>query len=247
MSLPVINLIILQLIAHFLADFVILNETVAQAKNKHGFSSKHLYIHVLVVIILSYLFSVNFGFWGCSLTIGVTHFIIDGLKAKLIKKISSGSWLFFVDQGIHIIIIFIVTGFYSYHLQNFGKVFEGIKSFLQSTNALIYVLGYLLCLKPSNIIIRQALAKWFGNKEEINDKLEEAGRLIGHIERVLILSFVLMNQFVAIGFLLTAKSILRFREAEAGKMSEYVLLGTLLSFSIAIIIGLSINGILKSL
>jgi hypothetical protein len=104
-----------------------------------------------------------------------------------------------------------------------------------------------LCLKPSNIIIREALAKWFGNKEEINDKLEEAGRLIGHVERILILSFVLMNQFVAIGFLLTAKSILRFREAEAGKMSEYVLLGTLLSFSIAIIIGLSINGILKSL
>jgi hypothetical protein len=63
----------------------------------------------------------------------------------------------------------------------------------------------------------------------------------------MILSFILLNQFAAIGFLLAAKSILRFKESEASKMSEYVLLGTLISFSIAIIIGLSINGLLKTL
>jgi hypothetical protein len=65
------------------------------------------------------------------------------------------------------------------------------------------------------------------------------------MERILILSFVLLNQFAAIGFLMATKTILRFREADAAKMSEYVLLGTLFSFGIAIIIGLSITGILK--
>ena len=39
-----------------------------------------------------------------------------------------------------------------------------------------------------------------------------------------------------IGFLVAAKSILRFEEAKEQKLAEYVLIGSLLSFSIAIIL-----------
>ena len=37
----------------------------------------------------------------------------------------------------------------------------------------------------------------------------------------------------AIGFLVAAKSILRFEEAKKQKLAEYVLIGTLLSFTLA--------------
>ena len=37
-----------------------------------------------------------------------------------------------------------------------------------------------------------------------------------------------------IGFLVAAKSILRFEEAKKQKLAEYILIGTLLSFSLAI-------------
>lgn len=40
--------------------------------------------------------------------------------------------------------------------------------------------------------------------------------------------------FIGIGFLVAAKSILRFEEAKKQKLAEYVLIGTLLSFSLAI-------------
>jgi hypothetical protein len=247
MSLPFINLLILQFMAHFLCDFVIQNEANALAKNKNGFNSKHLYIHIVLVWAFSFFLSFNISFWWASLIIAALHLTIDGLKAKLMKQIPYRIWIFFVDQFIHVLIILVITGLYYYHGQNFNNYGEGIKIFLLNSHALLYVLGYLLCLKPANIVIKQIIGKWLVEVVVSDNKLEETGRLIGNIERVMILSFVLLNQFAAIGFLLAAKSILRFKETEASKMSEYVLLGTLISFSIAIIIGLSINGLLKTM
>jgi len=64
-----------------------------------------------------------------------------------------------------------------------------------------------------------------------------AGRKIGILERVLTLLLVIQNQYLAIGFLIAAKSLLRFKDTERAK-TEYVLIGTLLSFGTAIVIGI---------
>ena len=64
------------------------------------------------------------------------------------------------------------------------------------------------------------------------------GKLIGYLERYLIIIFILFQQWECIGFLIAAKTLLRFKEAKAGrKRAEYVLLGTLLSVFIAILCG----------
>lgn len=65
----------------------------------------------------------------------------------------------------------------------------------------------------------------------------EAGALIGSLERLLTLCFVLLGEFEVIGFIIAAKSILRFKDNERPK-TEYVLAGTLLSFGIAILMGI---------
>jgi hypothetical protein len=50
------------------------------------------------------------------------------------------------------------------------------------------------------------------------------------------------NQFASVGFLIAAKSILRFSDKEnTQKKTEYVLIGTLMSFAAAAIIGILIN------
>lgn len=67
--------------------------------------------------------------------------------------------------------------------------------------------------------------------------LEKAGRLIGSLERILTLTFVILGEFEAVGFLIAAKSILRFKDGDT-KKTEYVLIGTMLSFVIAIGIGI---------
>ena len=75
--------------------------------------------------------------------------------------------------------------------------------------------------------------------EEQELGLANAGKWIGICERTLILTFIIMQQYTAIGFLMTAKSILRFSEKESNTQlkTEYVLVGTLVSFTSAAITG----------
>ncbi len=64
------------------------------------------------------------------------------------------------------------------------------------------------------------------------------------------LSFILVNQFAAIGFLLAAKSILRFgdtKETNHRKINEYILVGTMTSFSVTIALGLVIKMLINAL
>jgi ABC-type proline/glycine betaine transport system permease subunit len=70
------------------------------------------------------------------------------------------------------------------------------------------------------------------------------------IERFLILSFILINQWAAIGFLLAAKSIFRFGDLKEGKYqkkTEYILIGTLMSFSIALVHGLILRYLMNNI
>ncbi len=66
--------------------------------------------------------------------------------------------------------------------------------------------------------------------------LDNGGLWIGRLERLLIFIFVGIGLPAGIGFLVAAKSILRFSDTrDDQKMAEYVLIGTLLSFSAAIV------------
>ena len=85
---------------------------------------------------------------------------------------------------------------------------------------------------------------------EEQQTLSLAGQRIGYLERVLILTFVLLNQFSAIGFLIAAKSIFRFGDLtkhQDRKLTEYVLLGTLTSVAMTLAIGLACAGVLGKL
>jgi hypothetical protein len=78
-----------------------------------------------------------------------------------------------------------------------------------------------------------------------NDKLEHGGKLIGIFERIIILTLVLLNQYEAIGFLITGKSIIRFADHNSNLRSEYVLVGTMISYAMALLIGVLINNLLN--
>jgi hypothetical protein len=67
--------------------------------------------------------------------------------------------------------------------------------------------------------------------------LLKAGGVIGFLERVLSFILISSNQFAAVGFIIAAKSILRFKDIDTAK-TEYLLIGSLLSFGIAILLGI---------
>jgi len=99
----------------------------------------------------------------------------------------------------------------------------------------------VLCTTPSNLFIR-----WFMKVAHIltdrgnNINLLRAGRIIGALERILFLIFIVTNHYDAAGFLIAAKSILRFKETETAQ-TEYLLIGSLLSFLIAVVLGIGYN------
>ena len=77
--------------------------------------------------------------------------------------------------------------------------------------------------------------------------MPRAGEWIGYIERVLILTFVITGNIEAVGFLLAAKSVFRFgdlNKAKEIKITEYVLLGTLASFTIALLVAFALGSII---
>ena len=131
--------------------------------------------------------------------------------------------------------------------------FESKKSlFIQLA---IIIPGYLIATvmvgwiigRITKAIVKNEKDKAF--KKLIEAGLPNAGRYIGWLERFLIVTFILVNNYNGIGFILAAKGILRFgeiKESTDRKFAEYVILGTLLSFSISFLIGIIMKNLLET-
>jgi hypothetical protein len=229
-----LQLFILQLISHFLTDFIFQNDAKANEKNENGFRSKYLKWHILITFIFSLALSFQFIFIFASFFIALTHWLVDGLKKYIRNHRKIGIYSFFIDQITHLIFILLIVYLFSSYIEIKPIVHVPVKY-------LLLILAYLICLKPTNYFIKAVVHAFNINTDSTGaDDLPNAGKLIGIIERLLVLTFVIFNQFEAVGFLLAAKSILRFKNDNALK-TEYVLIGTFLSFAVSIAIGIGIN------
>lgn len=222
------KLIALHTIAHLLADYTFQSKKTAASKDKKGFKSKYLKWHILIVFSCHTVLSFDYEFIPFSIGIALMHWLIDGCKPLVLKsKLSRGA--FFIDQLLHLGAYVMACVLY-YNSVKWNIIFSPEVSL----KLLILVTLFLFLTKPSNIIIREIFNLFdisFSNSK--GQDLPNAGKLIGITERWMVLVFVLIGQFSAVGFLIAAKSILRFKDGDLIK-TEYVLIGTMLSFSLAI-------------
>ena len=79
--------------------------------------------------------------------------------------------------------------------------------------------------------------------DELETDVEEfnRGRMIGNLEQLLLLIFVVAGSFAAVGFLVAAKGLVRARELEDRQFSEYFLVGTLASVVLAVAVGMALK------
>ena len=230
-----INLIIKLLLAHLLSDFIFQSQRMSDHKESKRINIDHIY-HVFVVGFTSYALSLDIRFWKYAIILALSHFLIDYLK-NILQFTTKKNNLFFIDQFIHILTIIIISFSYA-HFEEINFIYN------IELKTLVIITSFVLCAKPANIIIKH-LFKAYNiqlNDSSINDNQEyslpNAGRLIGITERYLTLALVILGQYAAVGLIVAAKSILRYN---ATQTREYVLAGTLLSFSIAILNGVIIN------
>ncbi len=179
-------------------------------------------------------------------------------KGDQMRKDDEPARILIIDQTAHLIVLLVVLAILypqTSLLYPFGDPAGFVKIW-------IVFIAYLLILWPSGILISRITRIWqagkgttevqmalrfdsdspqpegeictrFGKHQEA-DALDKAGRWIGYLERLLIVTFILAGDYTAIGFLAAAKGLFRFNDP---KRAEYVIVGTLLSFTIAVLIG----------
>jgi len=229
------------LLAHLLGDFLLQPTSWVLDKESKKHRSIYLYIHTLLHGILAWILVGEMAFGWFALVLALSHGFIDFLKLRFQKKKTKRNW-FVVDQILHLMVILIITTVY----QNLSVDFT-----IFNNQFWILITGILFLTKPTSIIIKNIISIWTPeSKIKNDDSLENAGNYIGILERLFVFCFIITGHFEAIGFLLAAKSIFRFgdlKEAKDRKLTEYVLIGTLLSFGIALLIGLLVQfGLLHS-
>jgi hypothetical protein len=222
------SLITLQLAAHLLADFNFQSQKWCDAKDAKIFSKEHLY-HTLVVFVCSWILSFSLAFWWAAVLITIIHLGIDSIKSYFAQKKIWERYLFFIDQLLHVASIVSVVWLFS-KCQSID--------FPVSAQDIFIVFALIACTKSSNIFIKKYMeANDILPVEKGSHTLLKAGRIIGSLERIVSFILIAFNQFAAVGFIMAAKSILRFKDTDTAK-SEYLLIGSLLSFGIAILLGI---------
>lgn len=243
------ELLLSLILTHFVGDFYLQRDQWVSDRNTHHFKSPGLLKHSLThfaltfLVVLLYQMSVSEAVFT-AVIVGASHYFIDVWKSFNAK----GLRYFIADQLFHLAMLVLVWGL----LQGAQWIdVQAIAAYLWNVNTVAMLLSFLLMAKPTSVLISSALSRYEnamsetsaasqpGNKETVTG-LVLAGETIGILERWLILSFILVNQFAGIGFLLAAKTIFRFGDLTRSsdqKMTEYVLLGTLVSFFAALGVG----------
>ncbi|MDE5749748.1 MAG: DUF3307 domain-containing protein [Duncaniella sp.] len=253
-------IILIKLIAaHLIGDFIFQTDRLCDMKYSANICKRTfgLSIHSGIQAVFSYIFIAQWTLWIIPAIVFASHFIIDFVKVSCNgKKLPA----LIADQLAHYTIL---VGLW------WLIVNEGWMDIHPTHRTLILwaiLTSYIAVLKPTSILIKSFIEfeGWIPNAPRLSDTqsqqnlesgqttqtepslrgLPNAGKWIGYLERILILTFIYTGNVEGIGFLLAAKSVFRFGELNRTrdiKITEYVLIGTFVSFTIAIIIGFGVK------
>ena len=220
------------LLPHLLGDFLFQPTKWVVHKEVNKVASKYLYLHILIHFGITMLLLWDLKLWRWGVIIALSHYFIDLSKIYANSYFKNKSIPFFIDQALHLVVLY-CCAFSSDLLGNTIGLLKEINWPL--VTAIVFV-SY-----PSSIIMAKLLEGMSDRIELDHKSLPNAGKYIGIIERLFVLVFIILGRWEAIGLLITAKSVFRFndlKESNSRKLTEYILIGTLLSFGLAIIAGL---------
>lgn len=233
---------------HLLADFLFQTSAYSEKKRK---MLKPLLLHCLIyfivfeIVLLSILQFKKAIFLG--VIVSVFHFLINFTKNKLEKSFPQRKlqiWIFSINQLIHFFMIIVM--YYILNLENsVSNLYVKLQVYENFKIIILYISVFSIIFEPASVFIRKLFTS-ISSKTYPKENLEElkAGNIIGKLERIIIAILLLNNQFGVIGFVLTAKSIARFKQMENRNFAEKYLIGTLTSFLIVLTAVLILKGLL---
>lgn len=235
-------------LGHLVADFVFQTRRLVDGKLR-GRPSAYL-LHGLIHYFSAILF-VGFFIPGSIVALrthlviaalALVHLLIDSVKVQLTTRRVSrgGAGSYVADQLAHLLTVVLAAW-----LLSPGISFAALAATLQASRSLgnkflavpvvylgvIFGGGYLIRF----LMVSLAESAKDEELEKAGEQLQNAGLYIGWLERFLILTALLLQSPAAVGLILTAKAITRYPEFKSARFAEYVLIGTLLSVSLAIV------------
>ncbi len=227
--------------AHFLADFVLQSKRTAETKSNILVLLKH----ALIVAGVSYVLCGAWAIWIIPLAVFLSHGILDFCKSG-IKRWPLPAFL--VDQAAHIVFLIVLAIWLT---QKYDPALYWTSLFGETwTRLMIIIAGAIAAISSGSIVIGMAvepllreIARENGESTQAGPRLprglEKGGSLIGQLERAIIYLLVIAGHPEGVGFLIAAKSILRFgeiRDAKQRQEAEYIIIGTFMSFGYGLLI-----------
>lgn len=225
------------LLVHFLADFYFQSEAIAREKmRKTRYLILHSTIYAALLCLGAFLPFRPLPALLPVVVLSVTHFLIDWLKI-LYDRHYEKPWnrfgSFCVDQALHIGLICIAYfGCLQFvPVSTWWDKMPFLGEFLDECIACVLIMA--VCLKPPAILVGRLL-DCFGHEKSNADTLDKGGYVIGLLERFVVVILILNGYIGEIAFVLTAKSVARFKEFEKEGFAEKFLIGTMASIAFAL-------------
>jgi hypothetical protein len=219
------------LLAHVVADFLLQPRAMVRRKAEPPV----LLAHVVVVALVSWA-ALGFPWHGGVLVVALAHLAIDGFKIEVLGDRLGG---YLGDQALHVLTLVAValwqpglyaSGVWAMPPPSLGALLpqEALAVF---PAAMACGAGAVAATLAGGHAVSRLLAPLLAAEPALTEgSLPDAGRMIGWLERGLAFFLILVGQPGGVGFLIAAKSVLRFSSArDDRRISEYVIVGTLAS------------------
>ncbi len=223
---------LLLLLAHLLGDFTLQPLSWIKDRRKNKERSSRLLLHILMHTMVAWLLLWNLELWWAAAVILITHWGIDVWKSYQKNTLS----VYLTDQALHMAVIITLSILIVNSETEVGFLQLAIDDWQWHTPYPVLVIApaLLLMLRPTSLVVSYFMQN-FDLDAPDQYALENAGKWIGYFERIIILMSILIGAHSVLGFLVAAKSLLRFNDKKGDrKHTEYVLVGSLLSWTIGI-------------
>lgn len=231
------------LLAHLLGDFVFQRSAVVAGKATGRWAAwtEHLAVHAGLLVVVWWLIQ-PLSAQPANLVLGfafivISHGLIDWAKIRWGRERQLAA--FVLDQAAHVGVLLVVAALLLGGLQPLqaGLLYWHPLSPSWALIAATYVLVVFACGWLNRMLLQSLNPDESATSDPVAG-LADAGLRIGWLERFLLLSAFLAEAWAAMGLVLAAKSVFRFEDLRKGRpYAEYFLIGTLLSLSQVVLLG----------
>jgi hypothetical protein len=258
------DVFLMLVLAHLLGDFVLQTDSMVASKRKLRLIAH--FAHAALHTVLAYMLLGLWQLWLVPLVIGLAHGGLDLIKECVARRFDSHNAepsprrhravIFLTDQALHLTVIALVV----LVLIDPAAAPAWVEWFGETAAiAAIALIGLIATIWVGAVVVGFSIEPYLSHLRAAthNDDLATAGdgrssatadtergfprggRIIGQLERALVFLFVITGNMTGVGFLVAAKSVFRFgeiREPHQREEAEYIIIGTLMSFTWAIFV-----------